>query len=112
MPQASQLERYLQTQARMCGLPKPETQFCLVSGRKYRWDFAWPAYRLLVEVQGGTWSGGAHARGKGISRDCEKMNLAVLHGWQQMSFTSDQIKSGRAIEALREFFRKRETDAS
>jgi very-short-patch-repair endonuclease len=88
----------------MAGLPKPVTQFRAVRNRKFRWDFAWPEHRLLVEVNGGTWIGGMHARGKGIRRDYEKANLAMLNGWQQMTFSSDQITDGKAIMLLRRFF--------
>jgi very-short-patch-repair endonuclease len=109
--QLSPLERHLLTHIRMCGLPEPETQYRLLENRRFKWDFAWPGHRLLVEVQGGTWCGGAHARPKGISRDCEKLNIAQIHGWQQLSFTSDQIRGGQAIQTLRDFFRQRDLTA-
>jgi very-short-patch-repair endonuclease len=105
-PTMSDLERHLATQIRMFGLPEPETQYELSDKRKFRWDFAWPERLLLVEVNGGTWTQGAHGRGTGIRRDYEKANFAVLHGWRQLSFTSDQIEDDTAILTLRNFFER------
>ena len=47
-----------------------------VSGRKFRADFAWPApHRLLLEVQGGVFSGkSGHSGIAGILRDCDRAN--------------------------------------
>ncbi|HQR07014.1 MAG TPA: hypothetical protein PLN21_09340 [Gemmatales bacterium] len=77
----------------------PEYQFC--NGRKYRFDFAWPPLMLAVEVEGGTWSGGRHTRGKGYEEDCRKYNLAAIEGWKVLRFTSDMVKRGEAIKILR-----------
>jgi len=60
----SPLERALATQMRAAGLPEPVAQFEAVPGREFRWDFAWPGHKLLVEVNGGTWISGKHASGK------------------------------------------------
>lgn len=64
-----------------CGLPAPvyEYQFC--PGRKWRFDLAWPEHRVAVEVQGGIWTSGRHARGRGIAGDMEKFNTATRMGW-------------------------------
>lgn len=93
----SDLERALAFQIRAKGLPKPQTEFLAIPGRKYRWDAAWIPQRLLVEVQGGIWKPGGHSTGKGITRDCEKSNLAVLAGWRVLHVTGDHITSGQAI---------------
>ena len=86
------------------GLPKPEREFVAIKGRRYRWDFAWIKHNLLLEIQGGVFIKGAHSTGLGIERDCEKMCLAAINGWQTMSFTTRQVKSGWAIEMLKAFF--------
>ena len=80
---------YLACQAE--GLPEPETQYQFCPGRKYCADFAWPARRVLVEVEGGEWVKGRHVRGAGYTRDCKKYNLAVLGGWRLLRFTGGMI---------------------
>lgn len=96
----SDLEQELLFYVLSIDLPTPETQYKIIPERRFRWDFAWPDYKLAVEVQGGTWIGGAHARGWGIKRDCEKANLAVLAGWRVLTFTADMVHDGTAINAL------------
>lgn len=93
----SDLERALAFQIRAKGLPKPKTEFLAIPGRKFRFDAAWVPQRLAVEVQGGIWKKGGHSTGTGITRDCEKNNLAVLAGWRVLHVTGDQIASGEAI---------------
>ncbi len=70
-------------------------------GRDWRFDFAIEPHKLAIEVQGGIWNNGAHARGSGISRDCEKAAHAVIAGWRVIPVTGNQIKSGKAIEWIR-----------
>lgn len=98
----SGLEEALAYQIRMKGLPVPDREYPAVPGRRFRFDFAWPIERLLVEVQGGTWGKGAHSTGQGIARDCEKRNMAVLLGWRCLDVTTDQIRTGRAIRWIEE----------
>lgn len=81
-------------------IPTPQRQYRVLDHRKYVWDFAWPAHRLAVEVDGGTWTGGAHVRGNGYERDCEKQNLAVIAGWRTMRFTAGQVRSEMAVEMI------------
>jgi hypothetical protein len=99
----SNLETALLAQIKLSGLPNPITEFKAVEGRKFRWDIAFPEQMLLVEIQGGTWIGGfGHNSGKGIARDCEKLNLATVAGYRCLSVTSDQIRSGKAIMWIRQ----------
>ena len=69
--------------------------------RKWRFDFAWPTIKVAVEIQGGTWTGGAHVRGAGYEKDCEKLNNAVLLGWKVLYFTSKMVRSGEGLELLK-----------
>ena len=100
----SGLEETLALQIRAAGLPAPAREFKAVPGRRFRFDFAWPEFQLLLEVQGGTWGKGAHSSGVGIARDCEKGNLATLAGWRTLNVTTDQIREGKAIRFLQSFF--------
>lgn len=103
----SQLNEQMASQIRLAGLPVPEREVRAIPGRRHRFDFAWAHFRLAVEVQGGTWNGGKHGRGSGIAKDTEKLNLAVIHGWQVMQFTSDQVRDGKALRWLQAYFEGR-----
>lgn len=94
------LESSLLLQLRAAGL-EPEREYHAIPGRKFRWDFAFVAQRLLVEVQGSTWvAGTGHTSGRGIARDCEKVNLATLHGWRVLLFTRDMVEDGSAVATI------------
>jgi very-short-patch-repair endonuclease len=67
----------------------------------WRFDFAWVDRKIAVEIEGGTWSGGRHTRGKGFEEDCRKYNAATFHGWQVYRFTSSQVNSGEAVKFIK-----------
>jgi len=71
--------------------PRPLVRISGLPPRRFRWDYAPPEVRVLIEIQGGTWQIGGHSSGKGIQRDCEKRSLATAHGWQQFSLTGEMI---------------------
>lgn len=100
----SHLEDTLHAQLSLAGFTAFKREFCAIPGRKFRWDFAWPDNKLLVEVQGGSWNGGKHGRGSGIAKDTEKLNLATISGWRVMQFTPDQIRQGKALRWVQAFF--------
>lgn len=72
--------------------------------KAYAFDFAWPDREtpVLVEVQGGIWSGGAHVRPQGVLRDMDKLNRAAVRGWCVLQVSADDIKSGKAVALIRE----------
>ena len=91
------LELALMQQLRALGLTDGMlTQHAFHPTRKWRFDFSWPAFRLAMEVDGGTWIGGAHSRGSGIESDCEKLAAAVILGYRVMRATTNQVKDGTA----------------
>ena len=59
--------------------------------RRWRFDLAWPAERLAVEVDGGRWQsgGGRHA----TAGDYVKLRAAVTLGWRVLRFTSGEVTS-------------------
>jgi len=99
------LEQRLADALGMAGLTGFVTQHLAVKAkrRRYAWDFAYLPQRLLIEVQGGTWSQTrmGHSTGTGIRRDCQKHNAATLEGWRVLVFTSDMIRDGQAVETIR-----------
>ncbi len=58
--------------------------------RKWRADFAHPGYKIIIEIEGGTFSNGRHVRGKGYLNDMEKYNAAVLQGWRILRYAPGQ----------------------
>ena len=101
---ASPGEATLALHIRALGLPEPETEYRFHPVRRWRFDFCWPAYRLAVEVEGGTWARGRHSRGAGFERDCEKYNEATIRAWRVLRFTTGMVEDGRAVETLERFF--------
>ena len=77
-----------------------EREFKFHQKRKWRADFHIVGKRILVEVEGGVWSGGRHTRGKGYIGDMEKYNAAVVMGYQVLRFSTEQVKSGLAVQQI------------
>lgn len=86
-------------------LPAPEREYRFAVdtlGREWRADLAWPERRLLVEIEGGVFSGGRHTTGVGYSGDTEKYNWANILGYSLLRFpTGEPIASGKAILMIR-----------
>jgi len=76
----------------------------LVPGRKFQTDIFIPPH-LVIECDGGTWSGGRHVRGQGVEDDCTKQNMLVTLGYRPMRVTSKQIKDGRALQWIEQAMR-------
>lgn len=75
-------------------------EFKFHTARKWRADFHIKNTKLLIEVEGGIWSGGRHTRGKGYLGDMEKYNAATMMGFQVLRFSTEQVKSGFAINQI------------
>ncbi len=77
----------------------------LVPGRKFRADFAFPAQKLIVEIDGGLfgfrfynkktdqveWRRGGHSSISGQLKDMERSNLLAAHGWRVIRFTPQHL---------------------
>lgn len=89
------------------GLPVAERQYYFapeVDGkpvRRWRFDFAWPAHMLALEIDGGLFGGGRHGGRPSVVRDLEKRAVAACLGWRVIPVTPSQVRSGKAIEYLR-----------
>ena len=85
-----------------CGLPKPVTEFEFHSKRAWRFDFAWPEYKIALEVEGGIHSGGRHIQPQGFLGDMEKYNNAAVLGWRVLRFTPKGAFSLAAVQMVRQ----------
>lgn len=95
----SALEETLAMHMAAVGL-KPVREFRFHEERRWRFDFAFPATKVAVEVEGATYTNGRHTRGSGFERDAEKYNAAAMLGWRVLRFTARMVKSGQAVRAI------------
>jgi very-short-patch-repair endonuclease len=76
--------------------PLPEQK--IIPGRQYRADFCFPEAMLMIEVEGGTQMTRTNAKGQTMvggrhntDADRHKYNLAAMHGWRVMRFSTQQL---------------------
>lgn len=75
------------------GGPALEREVKFHPTRKWRLDFAHVPTMTAFELQGGNWTNGAHNRGGGMERDCEK-SLAAWHlGWSVIPLTPNLVNA-------------------
>lgn len=96
----SKLEEEVAKQIAASNLPEPEREYQFHPTRKFRFDFAWAREKVALEVQGGTWIGGRHTTGAGLSKEYEKSNLAQIANWTVLQVTTDDVKHGRVVPLL------------
>ena len=94
-------EDSLAAQLDAAGVPY-QRELSLIPKRKFRFDFQLTGTDLIVEVEGGTWSGGRHTSGVGFRNDCIKYNLALQHGYRVLRYTTDMVTKGDCMRQLRE----------
>lgn len=70
-------------------------------------DFAWPAHRIALEIEGAP-GHGRHTRPIGFRSDIIKYNALTMLGWELYRVTGDMVHSGAAINMLVQVFEKRE----
>jgi hypothetical protein len=103
----SELEIIVLDEIRRQGVPMPETQYPMVlAGNDIEIDFAWPEFRIALEVDHPTWHDGliTSTRDKGRDR-----KLTVI-GWAPMRLTSLDASGGLAdaISDVAEVIRQRQ----
>jgi len=80
---ASQLERRLLQIIRSQGLPEPVRELGVGERHQYRADVAWPAGRLLVEVDGFA----THGTPQALQADLARQNELIRQGWRVLRYT-------------------------
>jgi hypothetical protein len=112
-PVGSDAERALEFQLRAVGIPF-EREVAFAKPRLWRADFVLattlcvdpitcPVRRhapLLVEIDGGTWTGGRHVTGSGVEADCEKLGEATALGYRVLRVTPKMVEDGRALKLI------------
>lgn len=89
-------EQALAAQLQAAGVSFEREQL-LIPGRRFRFDFVITGSDLVIEVEGGTWSGGRHTSGVGFRSDCFKYNKALELGYRVLRYTTDMVTKGEAI---------------
>lgn len=85
---------------RGCGLPIPEPEFPFAPPRKWRFDWYWPIAKVALEIQGGLFIQGRHARGAALLNEHEKLNTAACMGIVVLYCTPKQFASGEIMYLL------------
>lgn len=82
---------------RTLDLPTPEAEWRFAYPRRWRFDFAWVAWKVALEIDGGVWVKGRHTRGSGFVKDMEKFNEAAARGWRIVRCVPNGIPDAMAV---------------
>lgn len=69
--------------------------------RKWRFDYAFPDFKVALEVEGGVFTGGRHTRSVGFIKDIEKYNTAAMLGWTVVRTVPDELYTGKTLTMLK-----------
>ncbi len=83
------------------GIPAPVAEFRFHHLRKWRMDFAWPDFKLALEIQGGIFIKGRHSRGASLLKEWEKLNMAAINGWRIIYCQPSDAASAEIINTIR-----------
>jgi very-short-patch-repair endonuclease len=98
----------LPMQFKVARVPEPVTEYRFdITGRRWRFDYAWPEKSLALEVDGGGFVNGRHSRGTGIEKDAEKYNAALIQGWRVLRVTPKHVNNGMALAWVQEMLKCR-----
>jgi hypothetical protein len=88
----SELERRALRLFASPGIPAPICQYRILDGNDYLGvvDFAWPAAKLIVEVEGFQF----HSGRAQWDRDLARYNALVLRGWRIIRMTIKDFEAG------------------
>lgn len=91
------------------GIGEPVKEYRFAPPRRFRFDYAFLAEKVALEVEGGIWTGGRHTRGAGFEKDREKYNLAAVEGWVVLRTTPSELatKTGDVLNLIASVLRKR-----
>lgn len=91
------------------GVPAFVTEHQFHPTRRWRFDFAWPAHKVALEIDGGSGGYGRHSRPGGMRKDHEKFNTAAVMGWRVLRvlrgeetrvITLDVLRAALAVESV------------
>ena len=104
------LSERLLLQLRRLGIPAPARELALHPSRRWRFDYAWPTWKLAVEVDGGTFARGrasGHTSISGMARDREKDAEAAILGWSVIRVDAAHVDNGIGADWVRRWIKER-----
>jgi len=80
-----------------------EREYRFHATRKWRFDVAFVAEKVAVELEGGIWTKGGHTRGVIYQKNCQKYNLAAIAGWRVLRFVTNDLRDSplQVVELVR-----------
>lgn len=102
------LERAFETSLKKRGVYAWRTQYSIAEDVGYVYDFAWPAARLVVEINGGLRAAdgkSGHKSYTGITRDYKKLNAATSRGWSEFIFHDEAVLDDSAALVVKQFLK-------
>lgn len=102
-------ERFL-LHLRCLGVPEPVRELAFHPSRRWRFDLAWPTWKLAAEVDGGTYARGrasGHTSITGMARDREKDAEAAILGWSVIRVDAVHVDNGIGADWVRRWIKER-----
>lgn len=88
-------------------LPEPVRQHPILNpktNRHWKLDFAWPDWKIFVELQGGAFIRGGHTTALGQHADYERQNALTRMGWRGLYFNTVALRNmADVVEYVAEF---------
>lgn len=80
--------------------------------RKWKFDYAFPDYKIALEIEGAVWVQGRHTRGSGFIKDIEKYNTAALLGWYVFRCTPSTTDKVKALELIKRLIKRKRMEGN
>ncbi|MSR15326.1 MAG: hypothetical protein EXR86_12340 [Gammaproteobacteria bacterium] len=97
LPTKSRLEEAFALQLKASGVLF-HREFQFHPERRWRCDFRIPTalgcQEIIVEIEGGVYTGGRHTRGRGFEADIEKYNELAIRGYLLLRGTALHVRNG------------------
>lgn len=71
---------------------KCECEYRFIKDRRFRFDVAIPEHKIAIEFEGGVYKDSRHTKPVGYIQDTKKYNLATMHGWKLLRYTTEVTK--------------------
>lgn len=103
-PAPSVLESHMARLLARSGLPAPEAEYVAGEDGEYRLDFAYPALKLCIEVDGYAW----HRDPAKVASDHARRNRLRVEGWQILVYTWTQLRDDpdQVVAEIAEVYRR------
>jgi len=82
------------------------TEYKFHPSRRWRADYCNPECKIIIEQNGGVWTGGRHTSGSGFIKDMEKLNAATVLGYRILQYTPQQINKMEFILDIEQLIRR------